>query len=397
MLFLKTPKLLFLVLIAISTPCLAQKKISADDMPATKPKDCKDPESCKGNAIAGAGREKSIMSAEELAVHNKRASEFLQSNDEFFAKKQNAKLKSAARATVQILPKCAIGIKGDGYSIVGEKPEFCKGHPLSRWGLPNMPENLPTMAGARGERDACAAKPCSGALVGDQQTITTAAHCVEASSPEEFCKNFVFVFNRTDNKTDFTKDEVAECESGEMVNTNKDIRDFNMNADYKTKDHAGFKLKKPVPDTVATALKMRTTELNSQEEVYASGHPKGSSRMISTLKTPKKVDPSATNYGYVHAEGYVYQGNSGGPLLDKNGEVVGILSAVDDKRHGNKDEREPTVIDKENGQRCRTTVAPGPITVEAITYGKEIRDMTKRVGGREANSEAVAPSNSNIQ
>lgn len=381
---------------------MAQKKISLEELPKIKtPKDCKDPKNCtsQGNVISGSGNnvgENKESSKEEIAAQNKKANEFLKSNDEFFSKNANAKLKEASKATVQILPKCAIGIKDDGYSIVGGRPLYCAGHPLSKSGMPTMPKEKSSLANPNGEKlDGCGPHPCSGALVGDQETITTAGHCLNGMSPKDFCKDYVFVFNRTDGKTEFSKNDVAECDVGEVTHTSLGIKNFNMNADYGSKDHAVFKLKKPVEESVAKSLKMRTTELNSQEELFAMGHPKGSSRMVSTLKSPRKVDPSGKEYNYAHMEGYVYEGNSGGPLLDKNGEVVGILSAVDDKRYGDKNAREPMVIDSESKQRCRTQVAPGAITVEAVTYGNEIKNLMKNLD-HEVSSDTSAPAPSTV-
>ncbi len=328
------------------------------------------------------------ISPEDLKANNEKSKKWIKKNDAFIASSSNAKLKKAFDATVQILPKCAVGIKGSKYAINGiggKNPEFCPGHPLSGSRLPVSPEGQ-TMAGPHNPNKVCEVSACSGALVGSQETITTAAHCLKGKSPKDFCSEFVFVFHRTDTKTEFSKDEVAECESGTSVDTASSIENFNMNADAKTKDHAVLKLKSPVSEDVAQALEVRTTELNSSEELYASGHPRGTTRAISTLRAPKKVYPGETHYNYAHMEGYVQPGNSGGPLLDKDGHVVGFMSAVDDIPAGDADKRDP-LFAPEGSPVCRSQAAPGPYKVEAITYGTELTGLVRSSSGAPQTSE----------
>ena len=70
------------------------------------------------------------------------------------------------------------------------------------------------------------------------------------------------------------------------------------------------------------------------EEVYAFGHPWGLSWTFSSgiLSKKDRLLPSSTSVLFLQTDSKVYQGNSGGPLFDKYGKVLGINSLM---RSGN--------------------------------------------------------------
>jgi S1-C subfamily serine protease len=69
------------------------------------------------------------------------------------------------------------------------------------------------------------------------------------------------------------------------------------------------------------------------DETYAVGHPLGyvgslTSGVISGLDRSVKAKAGRTLKGLIQFDAAVNPGNSGGPLLDRNGQVIGIVTAL---------------------------------------------------------------------
>jgi S1-C subfamily serine protease len=69
------------------------------------------------------------------------------------------------------------------------------------------------------------------------------------------------------------------------------------------------------------------------DEVYAVGHPLGlvgsmSGGIISGLGRSVPLDDELTLQGLIQFDAAVNPGNSGGPLLNRNGQVIGIVTAL---------------------------------------------------------------------
>jgi S1-C subfamily serine protease len=69
------------------------------------------------------------------------------------------------------------------------------------------------------------------------------------------------------------------------------------------------------------------------DEVYATGHPFGladsfSSGVVSGLNRTVPINDQQTLKGLIQFDAAVNPGNSGGPLLNKAGQVVGIVTAL---------------------------------------------------------------------
>lgn len=333
----------------------------------------------KGSNIANGSVAKSkVYSHEKIQENNLRSHKFIQTYEEF-KNKGSSVVAAAANATVQIIPKCQIAIDGDRFYIGQEKTlGFCEGHPLANYGIPtplkNKDDEPMTLAkNASESRKPCSSRPCSGALIGSQQTIGTAGHCMQGLSAKDFCNQFVFVLGRTGTKTSFSKDEVLGCEDGAGLDTGATSADFNFHADGLSQDHAVLRLKKPVPETVAKALQVRSSVPKTKEKLFVIGHPYGQPRMVSPLTT--SFVKNGDGYNYIHGEAYVYGGNSGGPLIDSEGKVAGIMVATDDKEYGSPQKREPIVEDSKTGKMCRTQIADSTIEVEAVGFGSKIQNL----------------------
>ena len=69
------------------------------------------------------------------------------------------------------------------------------------------------------------------------------------------------------------------------------------------------------------------------EEAYAAGNPLGyvdsfSSGVVSGLERSAKTDDGKTLHGLIQFDAAVNPGNSGGPLLNRGGQVIGIVTAI---------------------------------------------------------------------
>lgn len=330
------------------------------------------------NIVGSSGGLRTLPST-TIEMNNVRANQWIQSYEQFSSQYPSSPVVEAARATVQLIPKCSIGRRGDNNYYIGQfsPVPFCSGpntnHPLASGGGPTARnptaagESYPTYNGS----PPCGDGGCSGFLVGDQQTIGTAGHCLRQKSPQDFCKDYVVVFNRTGNRTDFSNNDIYECEGGTSVDTVQGAN-INFTSDGQGfKDHAFLRLKKPVPATVATALEVSDAAPTRGETLYAVGHPDGNPRMVSPMTYT--VSPNRNGYSYLQGNGYVYQGNSGGPLLDSRGRVRGIVASTDDTVYGVPSRRQPMVRTEDNPRACRTQIATTTNIIEAVGFSREVR------------------------
>jgi len=87
-----------------------------------------------------------------------------------------------------------------------------------------------------------------------------------------------------------------------------------------------FAGQEPGPDI--TSLKLRTTPLRIGEQIYAIGNPLGELPYTVTQGIVSGLNRTMPNnmgkFGYVQSSAAISPGNSGGPLVDSNGEVIGI-------------------------------------------------------------------------
>lgn len=77
-------------------------------------------------------------------------------------------------------------------------------------------------------------------------------------------------------------------------------------------------------------LKMSDSPIAETQEVYAIGHPWGLMFSVSkgiVSSYDKKIDGASPKY-MIETDAHVYEGNSGGPLLNSAGEVIGINSIM---------------------------------------------------------------------
>jgi S1-C subfamily serine protease len=85
------------------------------------------------------------------------------------------------------------------------------------------------------------------------------------------------------------------------------------------------------PETIVPAVLGGAGQVG--QEAYAVGHPLGffgtlTSGVISGLDRSIKVKSGKRLKGLIQFDAAVNPGNSGGPLLDKNGQVIGIVTAL---------------------------------------------------------------------
>lgn len=362
-------KIVFLVILLVNNSSWAQRKV----------------ETAPGGGIldkiapgeGAAATRPPDATAAQIQADNQRASQYIKSYEQFAAENANSPVLSAARAEVQIIPKCAVAKNGGRFTIGADRPAFCPGHPLSQFGSPQLQEgSTPLLTPAAGM---CAARPCSGVLAQNAQTILSVGHCTDGKTTEDFCNQFVFVFNRVGGKTSFSSDEVFECEGGVAVDGTRTVANFDTHSKGNIQDHAAFRLKRAVPPATAEPLQWRSSSSPTKisESLHAIGHPYGAPRMISTLTQPHRL--GGGEYSYVQTEGYVYRGNSGGPLVDSKGRLVGLMASVDDTRHGDADDREPLVVPPDGARACRTQKASGPVRIEAVGAGSRFDEAIRQV------------------
>lgn len=279
-------------------------------------------------------------------------------------------LTQASKATVQIVHKSMISKTATGFKIQEAPSWYCKSHPLSRFGEPAPPLDGSALGQSLASEKA---QNCSGFLIGDSKTIGTSAHCMGQLSSKQFCDEYRIVFGRACGAKEFSEDQVFKCQGdGVVKNTISDVEKLNLHTDEDAKDHAFFKLEKAVPEEIAKPLKFGdTTQQKTGDKVYAIGHPGGTQRTISPLTFRKRTMADQGRYCFGSYEGYIYKGNSGGPIVDGNGNLVGIASSSDDKKFGDARKRIPLVGVEGEGV-CNTQVDNGPIEVVGVGACKEV-------------------------
>lgn len=77
-------------------------------------------------------------------------------------------------------------------------------------------------------------------------------------------------------------------------------------------------------------LKFAATEPKVTDVVYAIGHPWGLFYSVSKgiISVDGRKNPSTIPMWWIQTDAHVFQGNSGGPLLNEDGEVIGINNAM---------------------------------------------------------------------
>jgi serine protease Do len=94
------------------------------------------------------------------------------------------------------------------------------------------------------------------------------------------------------------------------------------------------------PDRKLVALPLAPTDdLMVGEDVVAIGHPFGfantvSTGIVSAIHREVTLTPQATVHGLIQTDASINPGNSGGPLLNVNGELIGINVAIHTKAQG---------------------------------------------------------------
>lgn len=115
----------------------------------------------------------------------------------------------------------------------------------------------------------------------------------------------------------------------------------------KASDVAAIKIKdwdKFKKDNKYDILPM-TTQYELLEEVYAIGHPWGLFWSVSKGIISKDLlqKPGSNNF-FIQTDAHVYNGNSGGPLLDSDGNVIGINSNMIANEGGSYGLSIPTIL-----------------------------------------------------
>jgi len=87
------------------------------------------------------------------------------------------------------------------------------------------------------------------------------------------------------------------------------------------------------PETIVPAVIGSTGGLQVGDAAYAVGHPLGlvgslSAGVISGLNRSIPVQDGSTMQGLIQFDAAVNPGNSGGPLLNRNGQVIGIVTSL---------------------------------------------------------------------
>lgn len=87
------------------------------------------------------------------------------------------------------------------------------------------------------------------------------------------------------------------------------------------------------PGVIVAAVLAGTAGLKVGDEAFAVGHPFGltdslSAGVISGLDRTMAVADGSTLKGLIQFDAAVNPGNSGGPLLNRNGQVIGIVTAL---------------------------------------------------------------------
>ncbi len=73
-----------------------------------------------------------------------------------------------------------------------------------------------------------------------------------------------------------------------------------------------------------TSLPIRTTQSAAAEEVYAIGSPKSKELAGTVTKGILSADRISNNQNFLQSDVAITNGNSGGPLIDAKGFVIGI-------------------------------------------------------------------------
>lgn len=156
----------------------------------------------------------------------------------------------------------------------------------------------------------------SGFVVADPPAVVTARHCIEDDTPS------IYIEPGSKNPLTITSDrsQMIMLEPGEA-------------AEPETGSDVGLIRLTKVPTRHAFSVG-DTAALSDGEEVYVLGFPAGSGLAPAGRKTPQvtfytvhvqKVERVGGRVTRLQLGGATMQGVSGGPVLDRQGEVVGVL------------------------------------------------------------------------
>jgi len=218
------------------------------------------------------------------------------------------------------------------------------------------------------------AATCSGVLI-DSDLVLTAAHCISDGRDAPSCVEQAFVF---DYYYDAAGQLAALSDASIYGCAAVVVRERSAPGQRPRGDFAVVQLDREVSDD-RRPVSLSTAELVPDQPLVTLGFPLG---------LPAKVDPAAravdprSDRGDVFSlRTDVFEGGSGGPVLDANGALVGVLG------RGGADLR-----DTDAGCAVAAVVAEGeqPAFFEQATYAQRAIDALCAKGWRSARCEAAA-------
>ena len=153
---------------------------------------------------------------------------------------------------------------------------------------------------------------CTATLIAPNK-VATAGHCFKP----HLCGRLAFAFGATTDAmvrgTPFAADRLYSCGSVEIsVSTGG-------------KDWAVVRLDRSVPDSVASPVRVASTEVAIGTPVMSIGHPDGLPRKYAGDAQVKEVMQSGTDAFRFSTNVDAFVGSSGSGVFDMSGEMVGIL------------------------------------------------------------------------
>jgi len=153
---------------------------------------------------------------------------------------------------------------------------------------------------------------CSGFLVG-KDVVVTAGHCTDPTDAS--VKGIAFVFGFAVNGAGATPSTIAE--SG--VYFGKKVIKHRLDTEG---DFAIVQLDRPVPAAVAKPLNVAAVAPGVNSAIILVGYPSG---LPCKAAGGAKVMEQVSGGSWLRTNLDAYGGNSGSPVVDGNGEVIGIL------------------------------------------------------------------------
>lgn len=294
---------------------------------------------------------------------------------------QDNPLHQAEAATLQLIPRFQILTDGDVFHLIPPPAIWCEGHPLhdAEADTRSLFESEGFRRLLEYENFEPAAGMCSGFLAYDAQTVFTAGHCLNRGyNIRQLCENFVFVFGRTVGRTEFSREEVFECDGdfGVQVDTRTDLENFNLLTDREEQDHMILRLTQPVPATTASPIPIRATPMFTGDSATCVGHPDRQPRYVHPMLLETSIITESQDYFYYHMRGNIMPGNSGGPCVDSSGHVFSLITSGDESEIDQIGSTFPTrAIVGDEPRSCLYQSVTQPSISEAIGFsGRSFRD-----------------------